>query len=209
MSFRGSDWGPMTVWCPIIPAENLLELSRHRKGLRKISDAYYDWCASMRPKTLDGATIGVLLDRIRMLMMSMGIAVGQDRELAEKVQKIVSQKLRTGALRLVSDISAESAEKRAIKKTLALFFARVKFTRDIDPLEEIRASMPELAALKSEMAQEEQGTSTVTIEARGPSEHSLVDLKLGLTKAVMVESTNVIVRLYTRLLSPDPWGNNE
>ncbi|MFW9800985.1 MAG: hypothetical protein ACFFD9_11155, partial [Candidatus Thorarchaeota archaeon] len=130
----------------------------------------------MRPKTLDGATIGVLLDRIRMLMMNMGIAVGQDRELAEKVQKIVSQKLRTGALRLVSDISAESAEKRAIKRTIALFFARVKFTRDIDPLEEIRASMPDLAALRLEMEQETQGALPDAIEAGGHSNHSLVDL---------------------------------
>ncbi len=208
MSHKGSEWGPMTVWCPIIPEENLLELSRHRKGLRMITNAYYDWCASMRPKTLDGITIGVLLDRIRMLMMNMGIAVGQDRELAEKVQKIVSQKLRTGALRLVSEVSAESAEKRAIKKTLALFFARVKFTRDIDPLEEIRASMPDLTVLKSEIAQEEQGTLPVTGEAGESSDYSIVDLKLGLTKAVMVESTNVVVRLYTRLLSPDPWEND-
>ena len=193
MSSKGSDSTPMNVWCPIIPVENMREFSRQEKGLRKITDAYYDWCAAMRPKPLVGTTVGVLLDRIRMLMINMGIAVGQNRELAEAVQKIVSEKLRTGAVQIVSMMPTESSEKKAIKKTLALFFARVKFTRDIDPAEEIRTSMPDPASLISEQETNPQV--------------NLMELRRSITKRSLEESANVVKRLYVRLLSPDPWGD--
>ena len=182
----------MNVWCPIIPVENILDFSRQEKGLRKISEAYYDWCAVMRPKPLVGTSVGVLLDRIRMLMINMGIAVGQNRELAEAVQRIVSEKLRSGAVQIVSMMPTEPSEKMAIKKTLALFFARVKFTRDIDPAEEIRMSMPDPASLSA--GQE------------ADSHIDLMELRRSITKKSLEESANVVKRLYVRLLSPDPWG---
>lgn len=193
MSGKGSNSTPMNVWCPIIPVEKILEFSRQEKGLRKISEAYYDWCAVMRPKPLVGTSVGVLLDRIRMLMINMGIAVGQNRELAEAVQKIVSEKLRTGAVQMVSLMPTESSEKKAIKKTLALFFARVKFTRDIDPAEEIRMSVPDPASLSADQESD--------------SQTDFMELRRSITKRSLEESANVVKRLYVRLLSPDPWGN--
>lgn len=193
MSGKGSNSTPMNVWCPIIPVEKILEFSRQEKGLRKISEAYYDWCAVMRPKSLVGTSVGVLLDRIRMLMINMGIAVGQNRELAEAVQKIVSEKLRTGAVQMVSLMPTESSEKKAIKKTLALFFARVKFTRDIDPAEEIRMSIPDPASLSADQESD--------------SQTDFMELRRSITKKSLEESANVVKRLYVRLLSPDPWGN--
>jgi hypothetical protein len=128
-----------------------------------------------------------------MLMINMGIAVGQNRELAEAVQKIVSEKLRTGAVQIVSMMPTESSEKKAIKKTLALFFARVKFTRDIDPAEEIRTSMPDPASLSADQ--------------EADSQIDFMELRRSITKKSLEESANVVKRLYVRLLSPDPWGD--
>ncbi len=193
MSGKSPNSAPMNVWCPIIPLENMREFSRQEKGLRKISEAYYDWCAVMRSKPLVGTSVGVLLDRIRILMINMGIAVGQNRQLAEAVQKIVSEKLRTGAVQMVSMMPTESSEMKAIKKTLALFFARVKFTRDIDPAEEIRTSMPDPTSLGAD-----QETDSHT---------DFMELKRTITKRSLEESANVVKRLYVQLLSPDPWGN--
>jgi hypothetical protein len=206
MNLPGSDQGPLTVWCPIIPEEDLKRLSSHRKGLQEISDAFYDWQASMRGKSIVGTSIGVLLDRIRMLMINLGIAVGQKRELAEDVQEIIAAKLRTGSLGLVTSLPADDPEDRAVKKTLAMFFAKIKFTRDIDPLEDIRASMPDLRTFCSELEREDRYSMFGVTEPMSLDNSGYAEIRVRVTKLAMAGSTNVIKRIFLRLLSPDPWG---
>ena len=207
MNMSGPDRGSMTVWCPIIPEEDLQRLSSHQKGLQKISEAFYDWQASMRGKPIVGTTIGVLLDRIRMLMINLGIAVGQQRDLAEDVQKIISEKLRAASLRLVSKLPSETAEDRAVKKTLAMFFARIKFTRDIDPLEDIRAALPDPKTFCSQLEEEDRMSMFGVNKTEDLDDARCAEIKLKVTKNAMAGSTNVIKRIFLRLLSPDPWQN--
>ncbi|MHA2432375.1 MAG: hypothetical protein ACXADO_04015, partial [Candidatus Thorarchaeota archaeon] len=66
-------------------------------------------------------------------------------------------------------------------------------TRDIDPAEEIRTSMPDPASFSSEQETD--------------SQIDFVELRRKITKRTMEESANVVKRLYVRLLSPDPWEN--
>ena len=207
MNLPGSDSGPLTIWCPIIPEENLKKLSSQRKGLQEITDAFYDWQAAMRGKSIVGTTIGILLDRIRMLMINVGIAVGQNRSLAEEVQDIVSTKLRTGSLGLITQMESESPEDKLVKKTLAMFFAKVKFTWDIDPLEDIRAAMPDLKAYCSDLDAIDLFQMFGVTKATNLDESRYTDVRIKVTKIAMVGSTNVIKRIFLRLLSPDPWGN--
>jgi hypothetical protein len=197
----------MTIWCPIIPEEDLKKLSSQRKGLQEITDAFYDWQAAMRGKSIVGTTIGILLDRIRMLMINVGIAVGQNRSLAEEVQDIVSTRLRTGSLGLVSQMESKSPEEKLVKKTLAMFFAKVKFTRDIDPLEDIRASMPDLRTYVSDLDAIDLFQMFGVTKATDLDESRYADVRIKVTKMAMAGSTNVVKRIFLRLLSPDPWGN--
>lgn len=207
MNSPGSDRGQLTVWCPIIPEEDLKKLSSQRKGLQEITDAFYDWQAVMRSKSIVGTTIGILLDRIRMLMINVGIAVGQNRSLAEEVQDIIATKLRTGSLSLLTDMESESPEDKLVKKTLAMFFAKVKFTRDIDPLEDIRASMPDLETYCSNLDAIDLFRMFGVTKAADIDESRYLDVRIKVTKMAMTGSTNVVKRLFLRLLSPDPWGN--
>ena len=207
MNLPGSDGGPVTVWCPIIPEDDLKRLSSQRKGLQEISDAFYDWQAAMRGKSIVGTTIGILLDRIRMLMINVGIAVGQNRGLAEEVQDIIATRLRTGSLGLVTKMTAEGPEDKIVKKTLAMFFAKVKFTRDIDPLEDIRASMPNLRTFCSELDAIELFRMFGVAKATDLDDSRYTDVRIKVTKMAMTGSTNVIKRIFLRLLSPDPWDN--
>jgi hypothetical protein len=208
MRVNGTDGGPMTVWCPLVPPEDLLGMGLYKKNLSEVSSAYYDWCASMRSKSLDTVPLGALLDRIRMLMISVGIACGQNRDLAESVQKIVAENLRKGASRLVSKLPAESEIEQTVKKTLAMFFARLKFTRDIDPKEEIRKSMPESVSVKPEGDEAESVGVFSKIQPQGMSRELDIDDKIEITKLAVNEGTEVAKVLFTRLLSPDPYGNN-
>ncbi|MHA2020099.1 MAG: hypothetical protein ACW96N_00145 [Candidatus Thorarchaeota archaeon] len=207
MNFPGSNRGPSTVWCPIIPEDDLKRLSSHRKGLQEITDAFYDWQAAMRGKSIVGINIGILLDRIRMLMINVGIAVGQNRSLAEEVQNIVATKLRTGSLGLVMQLPSDDPEDKAVKKTLAMFFAKIKFTRDIDPLEDIRASMPDIRTFCSELDAEDRFRMFGVAKATDLDDSRCVDIKVKVTKMAMTGSTNVVKRIFLRLLSPDPWSN--
>ncbi len=207
MNLPGSDRGPQTVWCPIIPEEDLNRLSSHRKGLQEITDAFYDWQAAMRQKSIAGTTIGILLDRIRMLMINVGIAVGQNRSLAEEVQDIVATKLRTGSLGLVTQLPSEAPEDKAVKKTLAMFFAKIKFTRDIDPLEDIRASMPDLKNFCSELDEVDRFRMFGVAKVKDLDDSRYLDLRIKVTKMAMTGSTDVVKRIFLRLLSPDPWSN--
>ena len=208
MNLRGSDSGSVTIWCPIIPEEDIRRLSSQRKGLQEISDAFHEWQAVMRGKSIVGTSIGILLDRIRMLMINVGIAVGQNRSLAEEVQDIISTKLRTGSLGLVTEMESESPEDKLVKKTLAMFFAKVKFTRDIDPLENIRAAMPDLKAFVSDLDAIDLFRMFGVTKVTDLDESRYSDIKIKVTKMAMVGSTNVIKRIFLRLLSPDPWGND-
>jgi hypothetical protein len=142
-----------------------------------------------------------------MLMINLGIAVGQNRELAEEVQEIIAAKLRTGSLGLVTKLPTDEPEDRAVKKTLAMFFARIKFTRDIDPLEEIRASMPDLRTFCSELEREDRYSMFGVTEAMSLDASRHADVRVRVTKLAMSGSTNVIKRIFLRLLSPDPWGS--
>lgn len=208
MRFNGTAGGPMAVWCPLVPPEDLLGMGLYKKDLSEVSNAYYDWCASMRSKTLDTVPLGALLDRIRMLMISVGIACGQNRELAELVQKIVAENLRKSASRLVSKLPTESQESQTVKKTLAMFFARLKFTRDIDPKEEIRKSMPESVSIKSDTDGGDAASVFTKMLPEGMSRELDIDDKIQITKSAVHEGTEVVKVLYSRLLSPDPYGNN-
>ncbi|MFW9911950.1 MAG: hypothetical protein ACFFEU_05745 [Candidatus Thorarchaeota archaeon] len=207
MNLPEPDSGPVTVWCPIIPEEDLKRLSSQSKGLHEINDAFYEWQAVMRGKSIVGASIGILLDRIRMLMINVGIAVGLNRSLAEEVQDIISTKLRTGSLGLVTKMESESPEDKLVKKTLAMFFAKVKFTRDIDPLEDIRAAMPDLRGYVSDLDAVDIFRMFGVTKATDLDESRFSDIRIKVTKLAMAGSTNVIKRIFLRLLNPDPWGN--
>lgn len=197
----------MSVWCPLVPAEDLLGMGLYKRNLSDVSNAYYDWCASMRSKTLGTVTMGGLLDRIRMLMINVGIACGQNRELAEAVQSIVASNLRKGAARLVSKLPVGTQEEQTVKKTLAMFFARMKFTRDIDPKEEIRKAMPESVSIKSE-TDNIAASPFDKILPEGMSRDLDIDDKIQIAKLAVQQGTEVVRTLYTRLLSPDPYGND-
>jgi hypothetical protein len=207
MNLPKSDSGPATVWCPIVPEEDLKRLSSQRKGLQEINDAFYEWQAVMRGKSIVGTSIGILLDRIRMLMINVGIAVGQNRSLAEEVQDIISTKLRTGSLGLITEMEPEGPEEKLVKKTLAMFFAKVKFTRDIDPLEDIRAAMPDLRTYVSGLDAIGLFRMFGVTKTTDLDESRFSDIRIKVTKLAMTGGTNVIKRIFLRLLSPDPWGN--
>jgi hypothetical protein len=207
MNLPEPDSSPATVWCPIIPEEDLKRLSSQRKGLHEINDAFYEWQAVMRGKSIVGISIGILLDRIRMLMINVGIAVGQNRSLAEEVQDIISTKLRTGSLGLITEMEPEGPEEKLVKKTLAMFFAKVKFTRDIDPLEDIRAAMPDLRTYVSGLDAIDLFRMFGVTKTTDLDESRFSDIRIKVTKLAMTGGTNVIKRIFLRLLSPDPWGN--
>ena len=133
--FSGSS---LEVWCPLIPDEKLPELKGNSFELEKIAQYFDDWRASMGSKGLVGADLGVLLDRVRMLMINVGIACGQKRDVALKVQAILSTTLRNKAIELITRLYENDIP---VKKSLMRFFIQIKFTRDIDPHEEI-SKMP-------------------------------------------------------------------
>jgi hypothetical protein len=141
-------------------------------------------------------------------MINVGIAVGQNRSLAEEVQDIIATKLRTGSLGLVTTMTAEGPEDKIVKKTLAMFFAKVKFTRDIDPLEDIRASMPDLKDFCSDLDALDRFQMFGVTKATDLDDSRYADARIKVTKMAMAGSTNVIKRIFLRLLSPDPWSND-
>jgi hypothetical protein len=183
----------MTVWCTLIPPDEMQKVVKFEDDLRNVNETYEDWLVSMRGKSFVGGNTGVLLDRIRMLMINIGIACGMNRNLAEEIQSIVSSNLRRRALNHVAEMSGESADDLAIRETLSAFFAELKFTRDIFPEEEIGKVTPEKVKTKK------RG------RIRGGSSEKVDRSKI--TEKALLESSNVLKRLYMRLLSPDPWGD--
>jgi hypothetical protein len=185
----------MAVWCTLIPPE---ELSRFdEEGLRIVNEAYEDWLTSMRKKQFTGTDTGILLDRIRILMINVGIACALDRGLAEEVQDVVSRHLRSRALDLVESLEESNSESRAVKETLAGFFREIRFTRDIFPEEELVAAAPDEMGNSSE----KRGLLGRLLASKGS-----VD-KQTISRLALAESTNIMKRIYMRLISPDPWGS--
>ncbi|MFW9843231.1 MAG: hypothetical protein ACFFEV_01515 [Candidatus Thorarchaeota archaeon] len=190
----------MAVWCTLIPPQELDKFSKYEDGLRSVSAAYEDWLVSMRSKSFIGADIGVLLDRIRILMINIGIACATNRTLAEDVQSVVSDYLRLRALNLVSELKTDSKEKAAVKETLTVFFKDLKFTRDIFPEEDVMGVIPVKVSL-------EAGSSKGLLGKLIGSKSKTVKVDKERTlQAALLESSNILKKIYMRLLSPDPWG---
>ena len=97
----------MAVWCTLIPPKELGRFDE--EGLQAVNTAYEDWLTSMRKKSIIGADTGIILDRIRILMINVGIACALDRELAEGVQDVISENLRTRALDLVGKMDEKDS----------------------------------------------------------------------------------------------------
>ncbi len=190
----------MAVWCTLIPPDELGTFSESEEGLRSVCAAYEDWLVSMRGKSFVGADVGVLLDRIRILMINIGIACAMNRELAEKVQTVVSDHLRTRALNLVDELKTESKEQAAVKETLSVFFKDLKFTRDIFPEEDVMGVIPVKVSLEADSS---RGILGKLIGSKGKK--VTVDKEATL-QAALLESSNILKKIYMRLLSPDPWG---
>ncbi len=189
----------MAVWCTLLPPEELDQFSEE-DDLRSVSAAYEDWLASMRGKSIVGADVGVILDRIRMLMINIGIACAMNRALAEQVQSVVSEHLRKRSLKIVSELRTNTKEKAAVKETLALFFKDLKFTRDTFPEEDVMGVIPITVSLKGDST---KGLLGKLIGLR--SKKVNVD-KESTLQAALLESSNVLKKIYLRLVSPDPWG---
>jgi hypothetical protein len=204
MSPETSDHVQMTVWCTLIPPGEIGKLVEFEEELRMVNETYEDWLVSMRSKSLIGSNIGMLLDRIRILMINIGIACAMNRELAEEIQSILSTNLRKRALDIVSELPEDPPEKMAVKETLSTFFEDLKFTRDIFPEEEIeKVTLDSVKALGESKAKRSM-FGKVLESAKGSSK--TID-RQRTAKDAILESSNILKRIYMRLLSPDPWGN--
>lgn len=184
MGLPTDDRIPMAVWCPLILPEDQDKMGISEEDLVSINHAYTDWLASMRGRSFADAGAGVLLDRFRMLMINIGVSCSQSRELAETVQSLLSEHLRTRTLKLVTTLPDSSEAMKIIKRTLERFFQALRFTRDIDPLDEM---------LKA--------ASGVTLSAgSGAAQDGSIAVDS------LRECAVVLRRLYERFISPDPWG---
>jgi len=194
------DHVPMTVWCTLIPPGEIGKLVKFEEELVMVNQTYEDWLVSMRGKSLIGSDTGVLLDRIRILMINFGIACGMNRDVAEEIQTILSTNLRRKALDIVSDLPEGSSDKLAVKETLSSFFSELKFTRDIFPEEEIGKVIPEKVKSTGKGGKKKGRLGKI----RGSTK--AVDREKASAAAVL-KSSNILKRIYMRLLSPDPWGD--
>ena len=204
MTPETSDHLSMMVWCTVIPPGELGKLVEFEDDLRAVNQTYEDWLVSMRGKSLVGSDIGVLLDRIRILMINIGIACAMNRDLAEEIQAILSVNLRKRALDIVSQLPDEPLEKLAVKETLSAFFSELRFTRDIFPEEEIGKATPEKVKSSGKSGAKKGRFGKALGSVKGSSK--TVD-RQRIAEAAVLESSNVLKRIYMRLLSPDPWGD--
>jgi hypothetical protein len=195
------------VWCPLIPYDDLSGFAGHESELEKINQVYDDWRSLMRGRSTLVDDVGIFLDRIRMLWISVGIACGAERALAESVQTVVGRQLRTGALRLVSRLSAETAHESAVKQTLTNFFQQLRFGHDVFPLEEIQktAVSPDQSRIRSDpppcdkpQKKSKQRKKLQNIEKNMPNDE--------VVSGALAESVRILSELVMHLLSPDPWG---
>lgn len=200
MASNKSDHVSMAVWCTLIPPEELDRFSEYENDLRSVSEAYEDWLVSMRGKSFVGADVGMMLDRIRILMINIGIACAMNRELAEDVQAVVADHLRRRSLSMVDSLPSDTIEKAAVKETLAIFFRDLRFTRDIFPEEDVKRIIPVKVSITPDSSKGRLGRL-----AGSKSKTANVE-KEKVLKVALLESSNVLKKLYMRLLSPDPWG---
>lgn len=166
----------LQVWCPLIPANKIGALSHHIIELERVNDRYDDWRASMRTKKIVNTHIGVLLDRIRMLLMGIGIACASNRKLADTLQGIISECLRKSCLKSLEQV--KEGKLVDVVKTSAGFLNSLRFTRDIDPEDEIRKAYQAAGASGNEVS-----VLAGTLDLAG----------------------TIVMAVYLRLLSPDPW----
>ena len=189
----------MVVWCPLIPPDKIQSLLQHKDDLSRINEAYEDWRVSMRGKEFNNVKPGVLLDRIRMLMIKVGVSCAGNRNLAEEVQTIVSNALKERALSLVSELQLETPE----KKTLVAFFRNLKFTRDIYPLEEIEKCLV-MPASSSGNPESIDSTRKIPVGLKGgPGNAKMEAIEQSLLYCMIV-----LEKLYVKLVSLDPWGES-
>jgi hypothetical protein len=167
------------VWCPLIPMSKLAGFSQYLIELERVNERYDDWRASMRAKKIVGVHIGVLLDRIRILMMGIGIACASNRTLADSIQSIITDCLRKSTREIVDKVKA--GKPQSVIETMDSFFSTLRFTRDIYPEEEITKAYHRSGGSPDE----ETAKQEITIA---------LDLSATVVKAV-----------YLRMLSPDPW----
>jgi hypothetical protein len=194
----------MQVWCPLIPPDEYPKLNGYENELDKVSNAYDDWQAFMRGKPFIETDVGVMLDRIRMLMMGIGVACAQDRDFAEIVQSILSENLRRTAIELIDRLSDTGQFDGQMVGILTNFFSRIKFTRDLYPREEIEKAIADY--------KEEEGGMTLLSSLKRAAAEARSDGKSAdggnetVIQAALSEAASVTKRIYLRLLSPDPWG---
>jgi hypothetical protein len=200
MAANNTDHVSMAVWCTLIPPEELDRFSGNVEDLRSVSEAYEEWLVSMRGKSFVGTDIGVMLDRIRILMINIGIACAMNRELAEEVQAVVSDHLRKRALAMVETLPIDTVDRVAVKETLVVFFSDLKFTRDIFPEEDVMGIIPVKVSMSQDSSKGHLGRLV-----RSKSKTANVNKEKTL-QAALLESSNIMKKLYMRLLSPDPWG---
>jgi len=194
------------IWCPLLPQEDLRRFSDYPDELSQINSTYDDWRTKMRRISSEDAGTGMLLDRIRMLMISIGIAVPRNRSMVETVQDVVSDKLRERAFEMIPGKVSDDHKGRWIGETLVSFFKRLRFTRDVIPKEEMI-----LAAEETEVpSKKKTGVFAGVMEtflgkkkvaSNKPSSTILV-------KAAMPKATEILRQLYRLLLSVDPWGES-
>jgi hypothetical protein len=196
----------MAVWCPIIPWDRLSEVAQYEQDLPKITEAYDDWRAAMRTKSIIGVDIGVLLDRIRMLMIKIGVACSLNRSLAEIIQSIVSSCIRERALAIVEEMPSKTEDNKTANLTLGNFFRNVRFTRDIDPFEEIQKAT-ELKSTTAQPPKKKKSSGRFRKTKQKKPEGQTLVLTQDIIKQVLDSSSNVMKRIYMRLLTPDPWGS--
>jgi hypothetical protein len=200
MAANNTDNVSMAVWCTLIPPEELDRFAENEDDLRSVSEAYEDWLASMRGKSIVGADVGMMLDRIRILMINIGIACATNRNLAEEVQAVVSDHLRARALAMVEKLPGDTTDEVAVRETLEVFFRDLRFTRDIFPEENVRGIIP----IKVSMSGDSSKGLLGRLVGSKTKTFSMDQEKT--VKAALLESSNVMKKLYMRLLSPDPWG---
>ncbi len=206
MSDGGNKDSTMTIWCPLIAPEFREKLQAYIHELPRVNNAYEDWLASIRGKSIIGADMGVVLDRIRMLMINIGVALAQNRGLAEAVQSVVTEQLRRAALKESRKLPHDTPSDRIIRDVVEAFFKEVKFTRDIIPEDEI-AKVAKRVLQESVESKVDGGRGTSIGRFKltrttdpSPSLDEIVD-------AAMNQCTIIAKRLYVRLLTPSPWSD--
>lgn len=188
------------VWCPLVPFDDLVELAGHENELEKINQVYDDWRSSMRGRSNVVDDAGIFLDRIRLLWISVGIACGVKRALAERVQTIIGEQLRKSALAFVSRMPTKSSDEAAVRQTLAAFFQQLRFGRDIFPLEEMQKTV----VIPDQFKELRESPLSHKTRRASNKEKGMADEQV--VSNALAESVGILGRLYIHLLSPDPWG---